>query len=292
VPVSSAVAALLLAAGAAPVAAAPGHPPREPIIVVGAADQYEIIVTDPGGPGSAGSAGAWRERAGGPSGRADAAASAGRQRCFYFPKDSKVVRWGLRELDASDRSRGTWWYVVCRDGYADLHFVPTTPTAPAAAATPSPGNLPTPEELARQAADQLPLGRPDVRTAPPRGTPALVNLPALVWLPARSWGERISRAQAGDVWAEATARPRVLTVAAAGVGQVACDGPGAPYTPDAPADCALTFRRPGRYRLTVTVQWGGTWRGSGGARGLLPTLETRAALDVDVVEARAVLVPE
>jgi hypothetical protein len=250
-------------------------------------------LTDLGGPGSAGSASALRNSAGGP-GRRAVRAAAGQQRCVYLPKDGEVVRWGHLEFDASDRSCGAWWYVLCDDGYADLRFLPITPMTPAATATPAPGTMPTPEELARQAADQLPLGRPDVRTAPPRGTPALVNLPTLVWLPARSWGVRTRRAQAGNVWAEAMARPRALTVAAAGVGQVICDGPGTPYTPDAlgaPADCALTFRRPGRYRLTVAVEWGGTWRGSGGTKGLLPTLETRAAIDVDVVEARAVLVP-
>lgn len=267
-PVTVPAAALLVLAAAAPA------PP--PITVVGAADQYEISVTDPGSPGSgAGHAGDSRPAAG-------QRAAAG-PRCRHLPKGGEVVNWGL-EFDASDQSRGTWWYIVCEDGYADVRFVPNAapPAAAAAAAT----TTVTPEELARQAAGLLPLGRPDVRTAPPLGTPSLVNLPTLVWLPATSWGPRSQRVQAGEVWAEATARPRVVTVKGDGVGRVDCAGPG-------PAsDCALTFRRPGRYQLTVAVEWGGTWIGSGGAGGVLPALETRATVDVDVVEAHSVLVAD
>jgi hypothetical protein len=52
----------------------------------------------------------------------------------------------------------------------------------------------------------------------------------------------------------------------------------------------VRFRQPGRYRLTVTVEWGGAWTGSGGTGGPLPVLETRATFGVGAVEAHSVLV--
>jgi hypothetical protein len=273
VPVSVPAAALVVLAAAAPA------PP--PITVVGAADRYEISVADPGRPGS----GAGRdEDAGAASGQRAAAGPL----CSYLPRGGEVANWGI-EFDASDQSRGTWWYVICDDGYADIRFVPNT--APPTAAAPV-GSAVTPAELARQALGLLPLGRPAIRTAPPVGTPSLVNLPTLVWLPARSWGPRSQRVQAGAVWAEATARPRLMTVSAPNVGTAVCAGPGRPYDPGQKSDCALTFRRPGRYELTVAVEWGGAWVGSGDSSGLLPALETRAAIDVDVVEAGSVLVAD
>jgi hypothetical protein len=285
VQVSVAALALpLIVAGAVPAAA----PPPEPITVVGAADQYEITVTDPGRPGA---------RHNGDEGSAGAAArgtgrtSAAAPRCRYLPRRDDVVRWGHLEFDASDATRGTWWYILCDDGYADLRFVPDA--APPTASPAPPGAAVTPEELARQAVGLLALGRPEVRTAPPLGTPSLVNLPTLIWLPAASWAPRSRRVQAGEVWAQATARPRAMAIEGAGVGRVVCQGPGTPYeagTLAEAADCAVTFRRPGRYRLTVTVEWGGAWIGSGGTGGALPALEARATSGVGAVEAHSVLV--
>jgi hypothetical protein len=275
VPVSLAALALLLVGAGSPALA-----PAEPVTVVGAADQYEIFVEDPGHPGST-------EQHGGAAGTRVPAATG--PRCSYLPRDG-TVRWrGHLEFDASDRTRGSWWYVLCDNGYADLRFLPNASLA-------SPGPVPTttitPEELARQAVDRLPLDRPDIRTAPPVGTPSLVNLPTLVWLPGTSWTERSRRVDAGAVWAEATVRPQVMTVEGTGVGRVTCKGHGEPYLPGKSSDCAVTFLAPGRYRLTVAVAWGGTWRGSGDTGGVLPTLETRSTVDVKVVEAHSVLVAD
>jgi hypothetical protein len=156
----------------------------------------------------------------------------------------------------------------------------------------------TPGQLALQEWRRLPVPVPQVRTAPPRGSEALVGLAEWFWV--ANWSARTGRAQAGAVWAQVTARPTRLTIdPGAGLPSVSCAGPGTVYDGARPAaaqhsSCSYTYLRssaglPGSaYRVTVTVTWGGTWQGSGGSGGTLPALARSASFSLPVAEGQAV----
>ncbi|MFD0854400.1 hypothetical protein ACFQ07_19330, partial [Actinomadura adrarensis] len=137
---------------------------------------------------------------------------------------------------------------------------------------------------------------PVVRTAPPRRTQGLVGLPHWFWV--TNWRTLTDRAQAGSSWIEIVARPQSMVIDPGG-GQptVRCSGPGNPYDPARSAEsqrpeCSYTFARssfglPERvFRARVTVVWGGTWTGSGGAGGQLPPLSRSVTFPIRVVEAQ------
>jgi hypothetical protein len=156
----------------------------------------------------------------------------------------------------------------------------------------------TPAQLAVRAWRRLPIPAPEVATAPPRGSDGLVGLPEWVWI--TNWSTRTDRAQAGGVWAEISARPTSMTISpGAGLQTVSCPGPGKAYDRSRPADaqrsdCSYTFVRSSAglpssaYRVTVTVSWGGTWEGSGGAGGTLPALSRSTTFPLRVAEGQAV----
>jgi hypothetical protein len=172
------------------------------------------------------------------------------------------------------------------------------PTLPGNAPTGPAGPAVTPAQLALQEWRRLPIPAPQVRTAPPRGSQGLVGLAEWFWV--ANWSSRTGRAEAGAVWAEVTARPTRLTInPGAGQPPVSCAGPGAAYDRTRPAaaqrsGCSYTYTRssaglPGSaYQVTVTVSWGGTWQGSGGTGGTLPTLSRSTSFPLPVAEGQAV----
>ncbi|WP_344957709.1 hypothetical protein [Actinomadura miaoliensis] len=125
-----------------------------------------------------------------------------------------------------------------------------------------------------------------------------MGLPQWFWV--TNWKPLTDRVQAGGVWAEVTARPTSLTInPGSGLPAVKCDGPGEAYDSGRSAeaqrsDCSYTYQRssaglPGSaYQVTVTVTWGGTWRGSDGAGGALPALTRSTAFPVRIAEGQAV----
>jgi hypothetical protein len=156
----------------------------------------------------------------------------------------------------------------------------------------------TPAQLAQQSWNSLQLPVPDVRTAPPRGSQGLVGLAEWVWVPSSQWHPMVKRASAGGVWAQVTAMPKQLRIEpGAGLPAVTCAGPGTAYDPSRPAsvqqtDCSYTYNQssatqPGAaYRVRVTVVWGGTWTGSGGAGGVLPDISRSTTFALRVAEAQ------
>jgi hypothetical protein len=106
------------------------------------------------------------------------------------------------------------------------------------------------------------------------------------------------RASAGPVWAEVTAAPqRIIIEPGAGLGSVTCGGPGTAYDPGRAAsaqstECSYTYVRSSAgqpdsaYTMTVTVVWGGTWQGSGGAGGTLPDIARSTSLPIRVAEGQ------
>lgn len=243
-------------------------PPKDPIPPRPSNWGYVYGAEQPGqtGPGSGGGPGGGN--AGGPSGGRGGGAS-GPAPIHYCP----IWRSGMLPCDP-----------------------PSLPGAP----EPDPPAAPqvSPVQLAQQAWRRLPIPAPEVATAPPRGSDGLVGLAEWFWV--TNWRSRNDRVQAGGVWAEVTARPTGLTIdPGAGHAPLTCPGPGTAYDRSRPAqsqqsDCSYTYQRssaglPGSaYQVTVTVTWGGTWVGSGGAGGALPALSRSATFPLRVAEGQAV----
>ncbi|WP_433501701.1 hypothetical protein ACQP1K_29120 (plasmid) [Sphaerimonospora sp. CA-214678] len=160
----------------------------------------------------------------------------------------------------------------------------------------------TPQMLAAQAVRELVLPLPQVRTAPPRGRPAMVGVPQWFWLYGDGqWRPMAKRVQAGDAWAEVVASPQRLVISpGAGLPDVVCQGPGSAYDPHRPpkdqqSGCTYLYERSsagrtgGVYQVSVTVVWGATWRGSGGAGGTLAPISRTTSFPLPVAEAQALV---
>ncbi|MEV4106001.1 hypothetical protein AB0J42_37715 [Nonomuraea sp. NPDC049649] len=182
------------------------------------------------------------------------------------------------------KGKGAYYLVECSDGYRDVIWI---------AKKHDPGI--TPEQLARRAYARIPIRSPKVLTAPPRGKEGLVGLPHWFYLAKGEWAAKSKRMRAGLVWAEATATPQRMTVNPGDGQTITCDGPGTRYDPTTPADqqrstCSYRYSRPSSSnRVTVSVTWGGTWRGSGGTSGTLPPITRSVTFPVRVVEAQALV---
>ncbi|GAA4898808.1 PKD domain-containing protein [Streptomonospora salina] len=131
------------------------------------------------------------------------------------------------------------------------------------------GDQPSPDEVARQAIEELDLPLPQVGLAPPTGT-GLVGAPVWMWVEDDGWSPVSRTATAGSVSVTATATPTSVTWHMGDGASVACSGPGTPYTRDADAsaspDCGHSYSAPGEYEITATVHWSIEWQG-GGASG-------------------------
>lgn len=220
--------------------------------------------------------------------------------CSYTPWHANGMQNGGLEWvdpgsnpDTAAKGKGAYYLVKCSDGFRDVRWVPDrSPGTPHA----------TPEQLARQAWALIPVHEPKVLTAPPRGSTGLVGLDEWVYLAKGEWNPKHKRVETAGVWAEATARPQKMTVdPGGGLKPVTCDGPGTPYDPKLPASrqkpsCAVKYLRPSlgqgqgdAYRVTVTVTWSGTWRGSGGTGGTLPPITRSTSFPLRVAEAQALI---
>ncbi|RBQ16964.1 hypothetical protein DP939_28345 [Spongiactinospora rosea] len=104
------------------------------------------------------------------------------------------------------------------------------------------------------------------------------------------------RVRAGTVWAKATATPQQMTIDTGDGETLTCNGPGAAYDLARPPErqkttCSHLYERPAHaYRVTVSVTWGGSWRGSGGTGGTLPPITRSITFPVRIVEAQALVV--
>ena len=150
---------------------------------------------------------------------------------------------------------------------------------------------PDPALLAQEAIDSMTLSGISIATAPPLGTPALVNLPLWLWAESpgeTTWGPVSATAAAGSVSVTATARAQSVTWDM-GDGAVVTCGRGAAYAAAAgPNDesCSHTYRAAGRWQVRATTAWQVDWTASTGGTGS-ESLETFSTATVDVREARS-----
>ena len=139
-------------------------------------------------------------------------------------------------------------------------------------------------------------------TAPPRGKDGLVGLPEWYWVARGQWHAVRVTVNAGPVWATATASPtRLSYVPGGGMNSVSCAGPGTGFNrsqPSAPqrTDCSYTYAVPSRgqpgnaYQAGVFVTWTVSWKGSGGAGGVITNgYTTGSAFGVRVAQAEALV---
>ncbi|WP_328855405.1 hypothetical protein OHB01_12745 [Microbispora hainanensis] len=186
-------------------------------------------------------------------------------------------------LSSEPTGKGAYYLVECSDGYRDVVWIKKRR-----------GAL-TPEQLARRAYKLIPIAPPTVLTAPPRGQDGLVGLPQWFFLADGQWTPKSKRLHIGAVWAAATATPERMTISTGDGQTLTCDGPGTAYDTTRPADqqsstCSHTYQHPASaYRVTVSVTWSGTWRGSGGTGGTLPPITKSVTFPIRVIEAQALV---
>ncbi len=143
-----------------------------------------------------------------------------------------------------------------------------------------PAPLPTPGELAEQAAQQTPLPLPAVRMVPAPPVRPLVNLPMLLWIDPAQWAPQTASASAGGVTSMVTATPRRVLWNMGNGDAVSCDGPGVAFVAGVPyeqqlqgSDCQYTYGRssanqPGEaYRVTTRLEFDVTWEAVGAPGG-------------------------
>jgi hypothetical protein len=154
----------------------------------------------------------------------------------------------------------------------------------------------TPQMLLQRALGQLRPPTPEILTAPPRGSKGVVGLPEWFWLNPLSAGPITKRLAIGPIWIELTASAQALTISPGrSLAAFTCPGTGTAYVAGAPyaSSCSYTYQvssalQPSAvYSVSATVDWGGTWVGSGNTGGTLPTIPVTSTFTVPVAEAQA-----
>lgn len=158
---------------------------------------------------------------------------------------------------------------------------------------------PAPGVLAQFAVRYLVLPSPVIRSSPPPGDLQLTWFPTWLWVSPAVWLPRSRTASVPGESVTATATPVMVTWRMGDGSAVTCPGPGTPYSsryaPSAASpDCGHTYTWPsagqpsGAYQVTVTITWDITWRGTGGAVGVLRPLFSTATAGFRVAESQAV----
>jgi hypothetical protein len=216
--------------------------------------------------------------------------SMGADGCYYKPTTGDGQ--ALAGFGPTKVGPGAWYQQTCLGSTQGLALGQLV-WVPGAAPVP-------PVVVARQAASQLVLDSPSIRSSPPPGTPQLVRLPTWLWIDPTGWGSQHATASVPGVSVTANATPTGVTWELGDGATVTCDGPGAAFParadPKASSpDCGRTYTRSsagqpgGTFTVTATVTWEITW-GGGGQTGTLPALHTQATTTFRVVESRAVIV--
>jgi hypothetical protein len=148
--------------------------------------------------------------------------------------------------------------------------------------------------LAERAVKDAELPVPTVVTSPPPDQPLVVNLATWLSVDPAVWAPVNVSAAAGGVTVTATAVPDRVVWDLGNSDRVSCDGPGTRYDPNRPAaeqspTCSYTYRQPGTYQITATVEWRVTWQAVGAAGGGdLGAARRSTTVPVRVVEIQAV----
>ncbi len=145
------------------------------------------------------------------------------------------------------------------------------------------------ERALDEARRRLVLPAPEIRMAPPRGTPHLVGVPSWFWVDA--WLEQEASAGLTGVVSTVTARPTDIDWDPGdGTGVFRCEGPGEAWQPGGgQPPCGHTYTASGSYTVTATISWETSWSATTGEGGPLEALSTTATWPLVVREAQAVI---
>jgi hypothetical protein len=155
-------------------------------------------------------------------------------------------------------------------------------------------------ELAIEAARELPLPHPRPALSPAMGLNQLVGLPTWLWLEDGTWQTLSATASVPGLSATATATP-TRAVWDMGDGEtVTCEGPGTAYDMTKPdnaqsTDCKHVYQYDsadepgGAYDVTVSVDWTVTWGATNGQGGTLPGTTRGTTFPVPVTQRQAVV---
>ncbi len=256
--------------------------------------QVWVVVGVPGGPGCPVTecpGGTWT----GPSGGGESAGTPSTPspfQCTWMQAPSSVP-------PPPGQAGGSWYLQQCAATDSKGAFETTAVWVVPAAQSPPP---PSPAVLGAQAASQIGLPSPAIRTDPVAvdGVPGtVVNLPTWLWIAGSTWHPYSATAAAGGVSATATAVPVSVTWSTGTGHEVTCAGPGAAYDPDLPASdqrtgCSYAWHQSsvgepgGVFQLSATVSWAVAWSGSGGSGGSLPSLDTTSTVPISVQQVESV----
>ncbi|HEY8524612.1 MAG TPA: hypothetical protein VIL48_06600, partial [Acidimicrobiales bacterium] len=243
------------------------------------------------------------ERTGGGGGGREAPQAAVRPktcRTYHLPGSTqplsaeRAIRDQLASTDGA-LVEGEWYYLECRwDDTGEVDYAERWQYDPA-----DPTAGPSPETLARQAYDQVPLVVPQPRTAPPADVEQLVGFPIWLWVEPAVWRTFTAEATIPGLSVTVTATPRRLVWDMGDGTRFACAGPGTPWDPAGGAgqttDCSHTYQfvsagEPGgRYRASVTATWAVSWRASTGEAGTLADASRTATFGLTVGERQAIV---
>ena len=160
------------------------------------------------------------------------------------------------------------------------------------------GQAASPVEIAQQAAADLVLPDPVIRSSPKPEGLQLVPLPTWLWIDRSAWRPRSRTVSVPGVSVTAMARPvKVSWSMGDGAPVVVCGGAGTPYgermDPSEPSpDCGHIYERSSAgeprnsFRVTATITWAISWSG-GGESGTLPPLTSTASTAFRVAEIQA-----
>lgn len=146
--------------------------------------------------------------------------------------------------------------------------------------------------LVDQAIDSMRLTGITIGTAPPPGTPTLINMPLWLWAHQpgpTTWGPATATATAGPLTITATGQATTITWNMGNGDHTTCQT-GQPWTPHASTRhaCTYTYRQPGTYPITATTTWQINWTSNAGTNGTR-TLTTSNTTTITAHEARAII---
>ncbi|MGC4851820.1 hypothetical protein ACLQ24_00120 [Micromonospora sp. DT4] len=263
-----------------------------------------VVVDTPGGPGSPGGGGS----GGGsgsvvckdPNGDVIDCYQEGRgwydpsSYCFYRKVDPQPPA-GDERWQGKSPADGTLYHYTCP--YSTSWFGRAGDTV---RATPPPGygGLPTPETLAAQAIQQLPIRGPQIRTAPDVNGAGLVGLPVWLWtdVNANTWGPISATASVPGLSVTATAKASRIEWRMGDGHAETCTNPGTPHRDGSGAGPSPTcgydtgYRKSslgqpgGRYTVTAVTSWDVTWAGGGRAGTLTVARQSTSTIKIDEMQ--------
>jgi hypothetical protein len=156
----------------------------------------------------------------------------------------------------------------------------------------------TPEDVAVEAYEQVPLVAPTVQTSPPVGSPQLVGFPTWLWVDGASWRTFDATAEVPGLSVTVTATPEQVVWDMGDGHQVTCAGPGTPWVDGGPeeTDCQYAYQftsadePDGSYTVSATITWSVTWAAQPtGESGVLADATRTGTADLVVSERQAVV---